>query len=589
MKKIKVYLLLAVLASGIMSCKKALELKTDSTFDDDVTWSLPDKAGGVLNNAYANIPNLYDSYSGNNFLDAATDDAVSNNFGSAIATLGAGDLSAIDNPVGSWVNCYNQIRYVNLFLEKGLTNKINYDLTSVANDQAYKRKLKGEAFFLRAYWSFLLLQQYGGKTTNGEALGYPIATPILSDAESKNLNITRNTYAQCVQQILDDCDTAIQYLPSKYIGQDAITGSRYMGRADQQVCLALKARVGVYAASPAYQPDNITKITGMGQFTVVDPNAYQQKWLKAVTLAQDAINVIGNFSSLKASDFNKTSTPNDMIWRKNAVNNVMEQNQYPPLAFGRAITGPSQNLVDAFPAVNGYPITDSRSGYDSANPYANRDPRLSMDIYVNNDLFDGRSLEIFEGGLDSHSRFPNATRTGYYLKKWLSTKSDILNPEAPLNDYHWYGILRKTELYLNYAEAANEAYDPNIIPPGSTMSASTVIKNIRKAAGLTAATSDAYVTEVALSGKDNFRKLIQNERRLELAFENQRYFDMRRWVLPLNETIRGIKVTEDAPYVFSYQIINVEPRNFNDIKYYYLPLPYDELSKSPSLENNLGW
>lgn len=589
MKNIKIYILTAVFGSGIMSCKKALDLRTDSTFDDNVTWSLPNKAEGVLMNAYANIPNRFDSYSGNNFLDAATDDAVSNNFGSGIATLGAGDLSSIENPIGSWGNCYYQIRNINLFLENGLTDKVNYDLTSVANDQAYKRKLKGEAYFLRAYWSFLLLQQYGGKTASGDALGYPILTHTLSDEDARNLNISRNTYEQCVQQILADCDTAISYLPLKYIGQDAIVGAQYIGRADQQVCLALKARVGVYAASPAYQPNSVTQIMGMGQFNVVDVNAYVQKWKRAVTLAQNAIDVIGNFSSLKSSDFNKTSTPSDLIWRKYANNNLMEQNQYPPFAYGSAITGPSQNLVDAFPAVNGYPITDSRSGYNPSNPYANRDPRLSMDIYANNDLFDGRALEIFEGGLDSHSRFANATRTGYYLKKWLSTKSDMLNPEAPLNDYHWYGILRKTELYLNYAEAANEAYGPNVVPPGSTMSAATVIKNIRKAAGLTAATSDAYVSEIALAGKDSFRTLIQNERRLELAFENQRYFDLRRWLLPLNETVRGVKITKDAPYVFSFQFIDVEPRNFNDIKYYYMPLPYDELSKSSTLVNNLGW
>ncbi len=589
MKNLKIIYTILALSISAIACKKVLEPKTDSTFGDESTWSLPNKAEGVLINAYANIPNRFDSYAGNNFLDAATDNAVSNNYGSGIFQLGAGGLSPLDNPIGEWYAAYSQFRNINIFLEKGLTPQITYDLTSKANDVIYKQRLKGEAFYLRAYWGFRLLQQYGGKTASGTALGYPILLKILSDTEVQNLNIARNTYEECVTQILADCDTAFKYLPIQYGGQDLIVGDNQIGRADKRTCLALKSRTSLYAASPAYQPNTITQITGMGIFTVNDAGSYSAKWIKATSLAQDAINLIGNFTSLSKANFNSITTPTEFLWRRYGNNRFSEISQYPPLEYGDAITGPSQNLVEAFPARNGYPISDTRSGFDPNNPYANRDSRLDLNVYYNTSPISTRILETFVGGLDSKTRFANATRTGYYVRKWLTGKNNLLNPESPQNDFHYHVMFRKTEIYLNFAEAANEAYGPNAIPPGATKSASTVIKDIRKAAGLTAVTSDAYVTEIAAAGKDAFRRLIQNERRLELAFEGQRYFDMRRWLLPLTEAIKGVNIVKTATNTFQYSNITVEPRKFDNIKFYYLPLPYAETSKSPSLINNLGW
>ncbi len=589
MKRFKITFSLLAISLYFAACEKALDPKTDSSYGDEFVWSLPNKAEGVLMNAYANIPTRYDSYSGNNFLDAATDNAVSNNFGSGIFQLGAGSLSAFDNPVGSWTNNYTQLRNINLFLENGLTDKISYDLTSEENDQKFKVRLKGEALFLRAYWSFRLLQEYGGKTNDGLALGYPILLKTLPDEEAKNTNIYRNTYEECVQQIIKDLDEAQALLPVTYTGNDKIVGSTEIGRADQRACAALKSKVAVYGASPAYQPNSVVQITGMGQFNVTNQSQYIQNWERAATLSAQAINMVNAFTSLKATDYNRAQTPDEFIWRRFGNNKVMEIAQYPPYSYGNGITGPSQNLVEAFPALNGYPITDARSNHNSNNPYADRDPRLALTVYHNQSGFEGRKIEVFEGGLDSHTNFPNATRTGYYLRKWLSNKSGLLNPETGQNDIHYYAMLRKSEVYLNYAEAANEAYGPLGVAPGATLSAAAVIRDIRVKAGLNASTSNAYVNEVAALGKDEFRKLIQNEIRLTFAFENFRFFNMRRWLLPLNETVTGVKVTKVNDTTFQYEKKDVEKRMFNDIKYYYLPLPYDEISKSPGLINNMGW
>lgn len=581
-------LFLLISAFAVTGCKKMLEPRVDNTFSEEVNWQLPNKAEGVLIDVYANIPSRFDFYAGDNFLDAATDNAVTNNFNSGVYRLGSGAISASDNPLANWTNLYTQIRNVNLFLEKALTDGTKYDIVSAVTDSTIKGKLRGEAYFLRAWNSFQLLQLYGGKTAGGAALGYPISTRVLTDAQGQDLNITRNTYEECALQIMNDCDSAVKYLPLQYAGTDVVFGVRNLGRADKRVAQALKARTALYAASPAYQPDATTQISGMGQFSVVNAANYTANWVRATTVANQAMLLIGNFTSLKAVDFSAAVTPADFIWRRFHNNNFMEYAQYPPYEFGNAVTGPSQNLVDAFPMRNGYPVTDARSTYDLQKPYLNRDPRLDLNVYYNSGIIDGREVQVFDGGLDSRTRFLNASRTGYYVKKWLSVKPDLLNPANPLLDFHYYVMFRKTELYLNFAEAANEAYGPNVTPPGAAASAATVIKNIRKAAGLTATTSDAYVTEVAAAGKDAFRRLVQNERRLELAFENHRYFDLRRSVLPLNEKVKGVVVTKNGT-TYSYTTADVESRSLEAIRNYYLPLPYAELSKSASLVNNLGW
>lgn len=575
------------LVSGLLSISCALEPQIDNTFDESYAFGLPENTEGFLMNAYGNLPNtIIDGYGGD-FLDAATDNAVSNNYGGPIYSVGAGGLTPDNNPIGSWENAYAQFRNIHIFLENGLGDNVVYDITSDSADALKRKNLKGEAFYLRAWWGFQLLQVYGGKTASGEALGYPIVLKSLTEEESRDLaSVRRNTYEECVAQITKDLDSSLVYLPFSYGGDDPTLGINNLGRADQQVALALKSRVSLYAASPAYQPDNVVTITGMGQFNVVDQATYINKWRTAAIHAQEAINNIGDFTSLKAQDFHRNDTPPEFIWRSFFTNSNLETANYPISEFGNAITGPSQNLVDAFYARNGFPIDDVRSGYDPNNPYADRDPRLYLNVLHNGSDFNNRTLEIYEGGMDSRQTYQNNTRTGYYVRKWLSLQPGLKSVDNPSTDRHYNPYLRRTELFLNLAEAANEAYGPTAIGDGVSQSAVTIIKNIRSGAGIT---DNTYVDEVAAQGKDAFRALIQNERRLELAFENHRYFDLRRCLLPLNETIRGVKITKNSDDSFDYEDVEVESRNFNEIKYYYAPLPYSELAKSPNLINNLGW
>ncbi len=568
-----------------ISC--SMELEIEDTFDEDYAFGLPENTEGLLLNAYGNLPNtIIDGYGGD-FLDAATDNAVTNNYGNGVYRLGAGGLTPNNNPIGQWDNAYNQLRNIHMFFENGLGDNVIYDITSESEDQLKRDNLKGEAFYLRAWWSFHLLQAYGGKTASGEALGYPIVLKTLSDSEAEDFeSVERDTYEDCVAQIIKDIDSSIAYLPFKYSGSNPTTGINNLGRADQQVALALKSRVSLYAASPAYQNDNVVSLTAMGQFSVVDEAKYIDKWKTAAMYAQEAINQIGDFTSLSQSHFASNTTPNEFIWRSFFTNSNLENANYPIAEFGSARTGPSQNLVNAFYTKNGYPITDPRSGYDANNPYENRDPRLYLNVLFNGSDFNNRYLETYEGGLDSREAYTKNSRTGYYVRKWLSLQPGLISVDNSSSSRHYNPYFRRTELYLNLAEAANEAFGPYDVGSGVAQSAVSIIKSIRSKAGIT---DNTYVDEVAALGKDEFRKLIQNERRLELAFENHRYFDLRRNLLPLDETVKGVKITQNNDFSLNYEEVDVEERKFTSIKYYYAPLPYDELSQNPNLINNIGW
>lgn len=583
MKSKNTYLFLFIFIAGLtVSCD--LDPTAVNTFDDEATWSFPDYAEGVLMNAYANIPQRVTNYN-DNFLDVATDNAVTNSYGTGIYEVAVGGISPTLNPVGRWNTAYDQFRNIHLFLDRGLGENITYNLTDSVADAEYRSRLKGEAYFLRAYWGFQLLQEYGGKANNGKALGYPITTRTPTDEELNNpQNTTRNTYLECVQQISDDLDTAMVYLPVRYSGSSTITGVSGLGRGDDQIALALKSRLMLYAASPAYQDDSVTSLDGMGSFTVLDEGFYNARWIMAAQAAQEALDIIGNVPGLKESDFNPNNTPGEYIWRKYHNDRVLENQNFPPVDFGNGNTSPSQNLVDAFPAQNGFPITDARSNYDPADPYANRDPRFYLNIMYNGRDFLGDPLETFEGGVDSRAESPNATRTGYYLRKWLALQ-DLLNRQNPSTAHHYHALIRRTEVLLNFAEASNEAWGPSAVGPGMSMSALDAIKKVRSNAGISDAT---YVEEVAAMGKADFRTLLQNERRIELAFENHRFFDMRRWFLPLDTQVQGIKITEQQDGSLNYEKYNVEERGFKDLRDYYLPLPYEEQIKS-DLINNMGW
>lgn len=601
----------------LASCEDILDSKRQNEWNEKDVWRIPELAEGILLAAYVPIQNRPDCFE-DNFLDCVTDNAVTNSFATSIYKFGQGGVTAYNNPLDNWSTAYEQIQNINQFFENGLNSNIRYNFTDTISDagmkieMAFREKLKGEAHFLRAWWGFQLLQRYGGKSHSGEALGYPIMLRFVTHEEAANpQNFVRNTYQQCVDQIVADCDSAIAKLPVIYLGNDAVAGDKFTGRATSVAAAILKVNALLYGASPAYQPDNIVRINGMGSFTVVDEQAYKEKWerlaLFAHSVLKDSVNgkfgQFGDFYGVKYGDLanfkvsNDVKTPSEFIFRRLFTNNNIEIQHYPPYYFGNARTTPSQNLVDAFPMANGYPVTDrANSGYDPQNPYAGRDKRFDLNIAYHGARFIYRdsvqysiakdTLDIAYGGKDSPSFDRKSTRTGYYLGKFIARKPDMLEPTVAQTATHYNPLLRRAEVFLAFAEASNEVWGPRGTGTNCEFSAYDIIRSVRMESG--GITDTRYLDQMA-TDKDNFRKLIQNERRLEFAFENRRFFDMRRCLLPLNEPVKGVKITRKPNQSLEYEIIEIERRNMDDVKYYYMPIPYGEILKNPALVNNLGW
>jgi hypothetical protein len=228
---------------------------------------------------------------------------------------------------------------------------------------------------------------------------------------------------------------------------------------------------------------------------------------------------------------------------------------------------------------SGYPATEA-NGYDPQDPYANRDPRLAEFVVLNGTSFGGGTINTGVGGgidrLDSIPEF--STKTGYYLKK-------LLHPEVRLNDdgsaigQRTYSVyFRYTELFLIFAEAANEIGGPDQQING--MTPRQVIEAIRERAGI--AQPDNYLASIA--SREAMRELIRNERRLELSFEGHRFWDLRRWGVSLNETVSGL-FFDGTNY---NSIPSVEIRNYPSFGTY-MPIPNDEVLKFPEIEQNSGW
>ena len=461
---------------------------------------------------------------------------------------------------------------------------------------------RGQAYALRGLHMFYLLRAHCGMV-GGQLMGVPIH--LTSEDKNSDFNQPRNTFKDCIDQIMADFDKALEYLPTKFgdVSAEQVPaeyralgatdaeynrafGNLQRGKIDATIIAAFKAQVALFAASPAYASagamtmEQAAKYAAdylklRGGLAAVDPTGW--KWFAD----KDYIN---NF---KFTDADRA----EVVWRGNVGDSHnLEQDNYPPSLQGNGRINPTQNLVDAFPMANGYPISVAASGYDASNPYENRDPRLRTYILVNGDAI-GVNNKVINTQEDSDPKMLDglnkengrSTTTGYYLRKTL--RSDVnLNP---VTDQRHFGIrIRTTELLLDYAEAANEAQGPTAQVGGANYSAYDIIKAIR-ARVHDAGWQDPYLESIK-GDQAKMRELIRNERRLELCFENHRFWDLRRWKANLNEGAKGASITSTGAGVTNYNIISVEPRQYQDYMIYG-PIPYSEVLKWSNLQQNDGW
>jgi hypothetical protein len=566
-----IQLLILSLAIGFSSCENFLKpLEEGNRLTDDLLMASPEYLEGLLIKAYSALPNNYNAFN----VDVAADDAVTNQQGAAITNMATGGWTSSFYPISEWENAYEQIRHINLFLDKyedivWAFNPVLTDEQNAERNVQILRRLKGEAHALRGYYQSLLLQYHGGKNTAGTLLGFPIITEPLGIDD--NWELPRNTFAECVDQIMEDLDIAITELPPVYADiadssmYNAAIGARYENRINGNAARAIKARVALMAASPAFS----------------DANAVT--WAEAADVAAELLDELGTLVGAGRTFYLYTvNRPKEIIWEQAVVQSrSAESNNFPPSLFGSGRTNPTQSLVDAFPMANGYPIDNALSGFDASNPYAGRDPRLTDYIIYNGASLKGTVINTYvDAPTDGLNVTETATRTGYYLKKFMSESAN-LNPNNPSNANHTYVLLRMTELLLNYAEAANEAWGPDGDPNGYGFTARDKIEELRARAGITQ--PDAYLASITTTAQ--MRELIKNERRVELCFEGFRFWDIRRWndVGQMTEPATGVRITLPN----TYQYVDVESRAYASYMIYG-PIPFQETLKY-DLEQNAGW
>lgn len=570
-------------------------------------------AHGLLIYGYDRLP--YITNVEGNWTDVATDDAVTNQKGYNYTLMATGTWSSENNPMSQWDNCKDGIQYINEFLT--IVEKTKWAPSSLAKQQMFIDRLKGEAFGLRALLYYYLLMAHGGYVEGDDDTPYGV--PLLTAPEdgSSNFNQPRATFAECVQQIFADCDSAMALLPfdyadissdeeipekykvlgANYSNFNLVLGNKSRNLMSARIAEAIKAQAALLAASPAYRDKS-----GVTSAEAAMLCANVLKRIGGV----EGMDPLGNIWYKNIGVIDGTGEMPELLWHEDRTNGTKQEDEnFPPTLYGNGRINPSQNLVDAFPMRNGRPITDSKSGYDSKDPYANRDPRLTNYIVYNGVKIKSTKAEIITGNypnsnsesFDNINNTSTSTRTGYYLRKMLRDDVSTSTSGSEIKQKHIYARIRYTEIFLAYAEAANDAWKA-FGDGGNGFSAYDVIKAIRKRAGLATdeigqplPEGDVYLDECAADASGvKMRDLIRNERRIELCFENKRFWDLRRWLMPLNESIKGVQIDrDDKTDELKYTIIEVESRDYDEKYQYYGPIPRSEVLKWSNLKQNQGW
>ena len=594
MKTIKHILSVVLMGVALASCDDLFEPAQENLKDVSSMYGDASYAQGILGNAYILLP-----YSNSPQTDLATDDAVSNDQTNSYLQMATGAWSSQNDPTSQWKNRLNAIQYVNIMVA-------NADKVAWSTDEGLQRLFsdlfKGDAYGMRALQMFYLLRAHAGMVDGvNEMMGVPILREF--QEAGADFNQPRATFRACIDSIMVDIDRALELLPYEYedVTDDNAVPEKYKryyisagkytrafgyhqkGKINGMILRALRAQVALFAASPAY-----AQYSGV---TMEQAARYAAELINTKEMPADGYKWFANTTEI--GGLNKGYNSSESIWQTNvSERHSLEGDFYPPSINGLGRCNPSQNLVDAFPMTNGYPITDSRSGYNPQAPYADRDARLAAYILYDGQTIGSGNTTIITGTYgDNNVNGLNytvgySTRTGYYMRKLL--RPDVnLNPSNITNQKSYDARIRWTEMFLDYAEAANEAVGPEAAVAGSKWTAKSVIKSLRERAGICAGVDDPYLDECAQS-KEKMRELIRNERRLELCFENHRFYDLRRWQVDLNklnETVKGAEIS--APNA-GFKTIDVEQRNYKQHQFFG-PIPYSEILKYDALQQNSGW
>lgn len=554
MKMKKLYSLLFIIPMGVLitSCSK-LDTKLDLLLTDENIAGDYKKIWDFGYAPYTYLANGFSSVDGNLFA-AVSDEAEQTAPSSSAQLFNQGNWNAYNNPDNVYDHNYEAIRAANYFLENSTNYKsfLAFNRDTMSDHQLqYKLDvediawLRKESRVLMAYFYFDLAKRYGG---------VPLVTKTLSLTD--NTDLKRASYDDIINFVVSEIDAVKDSLQKDWRTFD-ITKA---GRITKGTALAIKSQALLYAASPLHNPSNDLS-----------------KWQRAAAASWDIIALKTYSLNSKYQDLfiidNTVKSPEVIFDIRLGVTNSLEKKNYPigTPGGGSGVT-PSQNLVSAY---------EYKGTPDPNNPYTNKDPRMGYSIVRNGNSWNGRTIETWFGGKDGWNN-TNTSKTGYYLNKFLNANLDLIQNGTKLRS--WI-VFRYAGILLNYAEAMNEAYGPDN-DNGWGMSARQAINAVRSR-------PDVSMPSVVAANQAEMRIGIKQERRIELVFEDHRYWDLLRWKdaeTVLNQPLRGIKVTKNTDNTFTYSEFTVENRVFIAPKMYYYPIPQTEISKSKGvMEQNPNW
>ena len=403
-------------------------------------------------------------------LNLTTDDMEYRFYGGTqrVVILYSGAVSPGNFPIkDQWTTPYTNIRRINMFLK---------NLPATPLSSPMKKRMEGEARFLRAWYYEYLIKSFGG-------------VPILADTVFTdiytNVDLPRNTYEESVNYIVKELDECQKLLPAPNEYEEGD-----YGRATKGACLALKSRVLLYAASPLFNGGMSTLQYRNGENLAERikvagyPTADNFRWQKAADAAKAVMD--SGYYSLVEDDskpgngfytlFLTRKNPEYIFFANQAPNIDMEQYYNPPSRSGGYYGYPTHNFVNCFPMKNGKAITDPTSGYNKNKPYEDRDPRFAYSIIYNGSKYANKTAALeavwtYDGA--PQDGYNVMTVTGYYCRKMSDEKTSNANK---INTQRGLPLLRYAEVLLNYAEAINET--------GNATEAYTTLKQIRKRAGI---------------------------------------------------------------------------------------------------------
>ncbi|MBN8781965.1 MAG: hypothetical protein ABS85_13795 [Sphingobacteriales bacterium SCN 48-20] len=588
MKKAIIYSLLA--ATTLTGCTKKILDKRDLTGLGDETWSNESTATLYLNRCYAVIMPGFPANNGTALLpyalhDVSDESNTTRTTGMLLGNLADNAVTDFGNSPTANTSTYANIRRCNILIQEIDKGTLSEDI---------RTRLKAEAYFLRAWNYFNMVKLYGG---------VPYVTTA-QEWDENVINVPRNKTSECIDSLVRDLNMAAAGCAKTTIASQT-TGNR--GRITRGAAMAMKGRVLLTWASAQFNPTNIQARW---------EEAYKANKAAYDSLILDGHALFGTFANV-LTDESSGNKEVIMVRSYNGTDgwsNSYENSARPRSEGAGGQYQPTWDLVKAFPMKNGKAIDEAGSGYDATYYWKDRDPRFAATVAYNGVVWGLSAQPTRKQWTYIGTPNPEATvtTTGFYSRKGINLNTLAVN--AALGTTDWVEI-RLAEVMLNLAECANatnrqaEAYD--------------MLKKIRQRAGITAGSDNLYGLKASMTTDEMF-KAIMNERRIELAFENKRYDDLRRtkmWSTVLNGTKRQrLEIAVKAPYTATIlnnfiagsttvrvrDTINVDgpsytqfftatvkdldaqPINYLD-KYYFYGIPNTHLTRSPLIKNTNGW